>query len=194
MAPQWPNDPDGVLRGLFGNLVAGAESGGRGAANMWSSLRTAATDWATGVLSVTSAEPPTPDAVAAKVHQLIGHVTIQDMNRYTAKVGEYLRAKSNLAQLGESNQITGAEIFTPPWATTANNPAIPTRYRIRVLRSITVRGFTHIQREEWATYEITSPLTSVGDALQQANTLFSMADYNARASINEILDYSIEVV
>ena len=194
MASEWPNNPDGVLRGLFGNLVAGAESGGRGAANMWSSLRTAATNWATGVLSVTSAYPPTPDEVAAKVHQLIGHVTIQDMNRYAATVGEYLRAKNNLRQLGDTNQITGNEIFVPPWSTTAANPAIPTRYRIRVLRSITVRGFTHTQRNEWATYEITSPLTNVADALQQANTLFSQADYNSRASINEILDYSIEVV
>ena len=194
MAPQWPNDPDGVLRGLFGNLVAGAESGGRGAANMWSSLRTAATNWATGVLAVTSEQPPTSDEVAAKVNQLIGHVTIQDMNRYTKTVGEYLRARENLRALGHDYQITGDAIFTPPWATTSSNPAVPTRYRIRVLRSITVRGFTNIQRVEWATYEITSPLTNAADALQQANTLFSQADYNSRASINGILDYSIEVV
>lgn len=194
MGSTWPNNPDAVLRGLFGGLVTGAEGGGRGAANMWSSLKTAANDWAKGVLSVTSAVPPTDEQITATAHQLIGHVTIQDMNRYAQTVGEFLRAKQNLQELGTDYQITGDAIFSPPWSKTADNPAIPTRYRIRVLRSITVRGFTHIQRNEWATYELSGPLTNVADALQQANTLFSQADYNSRASINEILDYQIETV
>jgi hypothetical protein len=161
---------------------------------MWSTLRTAASDWAQGVLSVTSAVPPTAEQISAKAAQLIGHVTIQDVNRYSKTVGEFMRAKQNLTNLGTDYQITGDAIFSPPWARTAGNPAIPTRYRIRVQRSIMVRGFTQIQRTEWATYEITGPLTNVADALQQANTLFSQADYNARASINDILDYSIEII
>lgn len=161
---------------------------------MWSSLRTAATEWATSVLAVTSTGPPSEADIAAKAHQLIGHVTVQDMNRYAKTVGEFLKSRRNLAALGSDLQITGDAIFQPPWATTVGNPAVPTRYRIRVLRSITVRGFTQIQRQEWATYEISAPLTNVADALQQANTLFAQADYNARASINDILDYTIEAV
>ena len=194
MASSWPNDPDGVLRGLFGSLVAGAESGGLGAVNMWSSLRTAATDWATSVLSVTSSMPPTQADIAAKVDQLIGHVTVQDVNRYAQHVGAFLRAKQRLHQIPYGGQITGDAVWVPPWAQTVGNPAVPTRYRIRVQRAITVYGFKPIQRVEWATYEITAPLTSAQDALQQANTLFSAADYNARAQINQVLDYSIEAV
>ena len=194
MGSAWPNDPDAVLRGLFGSLVTGAESGGRSAANMWSSLRTAAENWAQGVLSVTSAVPPTAEEISATARQLIGHVTIQDMNRYSKTVGEFLRAKQNLKAGGHDNQITGDSIFNPPWSKTGLNPAVPTRYRIRVQRSLTFRGFTHVPRVEWATYEISGPLTSAADALDQANTLFSQADYNSRVSINGILDYSIEVI
>lgn len=194
MASQWPDKTEGVLRSLFGNLVSGAEFGGRGAANMWTSLHDAAANWAEGVLSVTGSTPPTALEIQTKAHQLIGNVTIQDMNRMSKTVGEFLRAKENLNNLGLDSQITGDAIFNPPWSRTGDNPAIPTRYRIRVLRSITVRGFTQIQREEWATYEMTSPLTTLSDALNRANTLFAQAPYNASASINEVLDYQIEVI
>lgn len=193
MLSGWPNDPDSVLRGLFGSLVSGAEQG-RSASNMWQSLREGAYSWAQGVLSITSATPPTEAEIQAKGQELIGHVTVMDMNRYVSKVGEYLRAKANLQLMDPEHQITAASIFTPPWAQTVGNDAVPTRYRIRVLRSITVRGFTRIERQEWSTYEITSPITSLADALTQANTLFSQSDYNARAEINEVLDYSIEAI
>jgi hypothetical protein len=193
MASDYPNNADSVLRGLWGNLVSAAENG-RSASNMWNALRQGANSWAASVLNVTNPTPPTDAAIAAKAQELIGHVTIQDMNRYTSLAGEYLRAKQNLHQLGTDLQINGNAIFSPPWATTVGNPAVPTRYRIRVLRDITVRGFTSIQRNEWSTYEISGPLTNVADALNQANTLFSQSDYNSRASINAILDYTIEAI
>lgn len=192
MASDWPNNPDSVLRGLWGSLLSGAASG-RGAANMWQSLREGAYTWASSILSVTSATEPTEAEIQAKGRELIGHVTIQDMNRYTKLAGEFLRAKANLQSLGPNDQITGDSVFTPPWSQTAGNPAIPTRYRIRVLRSITYRGI-NVSTSKWSTYEITSPLTSVNDALTQANSLFTGADYNRSAGINAILDYSIEAI
>jgi len=194
MASQWPNNPDSVLRGMFGSLVTDAEYGGRGAQNMWNSVKDAAARWAEGVLTVTSPTTPTPLEIQTRAQQLIGHITIQDVNRYSHTVGEFLRARANLASLGPQEQITGNAVFNPPWARTTGNAAVPTRYRIRVLRSITVKGFTSINREEWASYEVTGPLTSAADALNQANSLFSQSDYNSRASINSILDYTIEAI
>ncbi len=193
MASNWPNDADSVLRGLFPNLVS-ASASGRSATNMWNALRQGAYDWAQQTLHITNVTPPNEAVIQAKAAELIGHVTIMDMNRYVAKAGEFLRARANLQAQGLDQQIMGTSTFTPPWASTADNPAVPTRYRVRVLRSITVRGFTHIQRNEWASYEISSPLTTMGDILDQANAMFSQADYNSRADINEILDYSIEVI
>ena len=192
MASDWPNNPDSVLRGLWGSLVNGAASG-RGAANMWQSLREGAYSWAEGILSVTSATVPTEAEIQAKGAELIGHVTILDMNRYTKLAGEFLRARENLQALGPNDQITGNAVFTPPWSQTAGNPAVPTRYRIRVLRSLTYRGI-NVTTQKWSTYEITSPITSTADALDQANSLFNGADYNRSAGINAILDYSIEAI
>ena len=192
MASDWPNNPDSVLRGLWGSLVNGAASG-RGAANMWQSLREGAYSWAEGILSVTSVTPPTEAEIQAKGAELIGHVTILDMNRYTKLAGEFLRARENLQALGPNDQITGNAVFTPPWSQTAGNPAVPTRYRIRVLRSLTYGGI-NVTTQKWSTYEITSPITSTADALDQANSLFNGADYNRSAGINAILDYSIEAI
>lgn len=175
-------------------MVAAREAGGGGAANMWDSIRTGAASWAEGVLAITSPTPPTADEIAAKAQQLIGGVTIQDVNKYTALAGDFLRAKGNLAAQGLEQQILGTSIFTPPWSTTAGNPAVPDRYRIRVLRDITVHGFTAINRQEWSTYELAGQLATAGAALQYANTLFGQADYNSRAEINAVLDYSIEQV
>lgn len=192
MASDWPNSSDSVLRGLWGSLVSGAANG-RDAANMWQSLREGAYSWAESILSVTSATVPTEAEIQAKGQELIGHVTIMDMNRYTKLAGEFLRARENLQSLGANDQITGNAVFTPPWSQTAGNPAVPTRYRIRVLRSLTYRGI-NVSTEKWSTYEITSPLTSTADALDQANALFAGADYNRSAGINAILDYSIEAI
>lgn len=187
------NDPDSVLSGLWGSLVAAA-SNGRSAANMWNALKVGAYNYAEGILNVTSATTPTDEEIQQAASGLISHVTIQDMNRYVSLAGQYLSAKANLHALGPGDQIPGNAIFSAPWAATAGNPAVPTRYRIRVLRDITVYGFTAINRQEWGTYEVTSPLTTAADALLQANQLFSQAKYNSRASINDVLDYSIEVV
>jgi hypothetical protein len=175
-------------------MVSAREQGGGSAANMWQSIQSGALSWAEGVLNITSPTPPTQQEIAATAQQLIGHITILDVNRYTKLAGEYLSAKSNLANQGLEQQILGQSIFTPPWSTTAGNPAVPDRFRIRVLRDITVRGFTAINRQEWATYELAGPLGTAGDALTYANSLFTAADYNSRASINSILDYAIEQV
>jgi len=161
---------------------------------MWQALQSGAQAWAAGVLSVTSVEPPTEAEIALQAQQLIGNVTVQDMNKYVQLAGQYLGAKANLAAQGLDEQILGTSIFTPPWSTTAFNNAVPDRYRIRVLRDITVAGFTQINRQEWATYELAGPLTTASDALDYANNLFSAADYNSRASINSVLDYSVEQV
>lgn len=187
------DDADSVLRGLFGSLTSAA-SDGLGAQNMWQALRSGAYNWASSVLNVTLPQPPTEQDIIDAANGLIGHVTVTDMNRYAQLAGQQVRAQSILESLDPNEEITGNAIFQPPWATTANNPAVPTRYRIRILRDITVHGFTAINRQEWATYELGGTLTTVASALNKANLMFTQADYNARADINSVLNYSIEVV
>lgn len=192
-ASDYPNNTDGFLRGIFGSLV---EAAGRnaGTAEIWSTIKGAANDWASSTLAVTAGENVTDQMIADKVTQLIGHVTIQDVNQYRSIAGQAARAQQVLEGLAPNEQITAGAIFQAPWAKTADNPAIPTRYRIRVLRNITVSGFTAIEREEWATYDLGSVLTTTQDALDQADDLFNQAKYNKSASINRTLAYTIEAI
>lgn len=194
MASDWPSDPNDVLGGLYGSIYAARASGGGSASNIWDAIRAGAASWAESVLSVTGSAAPTQAEIDAAAGQLLSGVTVSDVNRYNQIAGAQTAAHQNLQSQGLYDQIMGTSIFTPPWSTTAGNPAIPDRYRIRVLRSITVRGFTTIERQEWASYELEGPLTSVIQALAQADARFTSADYNVRASINDVLDYSIEQV
>jgi hypothetical protein len=161
---------------------------------MWGALRDGAYNWAQNALEMTSATPPTPQEVQAAADNYIGHVTIMDMNRYVKMAGEFLSARDRLMSLDPGDQITGTEIFRPEWAKTTNNPAVPERYRIRVLRNITVSGFTQIEREEWGEYEISGPLTSVEDALRQADQLWGQGGSSFRAKINYVVSYDIRAV
>lgn len=185
------------MRGMFTSLLSGAANG-RGAANMWQSLREGAYSWAEGVLNVTSATPPTEEDIQALGARAMSHVTIMDMNRYVKLAGEYLRAKDNLMNRPPGDQIMGDSIVNLPWSTTADNPAIPTRYRLRVQRQITYRGIGTTSTS-WATYELQSPLTNVTDALNYADQLWSLShgDSGKRATSAEItghLQYVIETV
>lgn len=190
---EFGDDPDAVLRGLWGSLVSAA-SESRSTSNMWQAFNDAAYSNAESILNVTSPTPPTVEDIQALADKYTQHVTIMDMNRYSNLAGQYLSAKANLQAAGQAAQIEGTMIFNAPWSTTADNPAIPTLYRLRVLRDITVQGFTAINRQEWATYDLGGVLTTAGDAINMANVLFNQADYNSRASINSVLDYSIETV
>jgi hypothetical protein len=192
MGSDWPNNNDAVMRGLFGSLQAGAANG-RDAANMWQSLREGAYALAQDYLQKTGIVDPTEEQIQARGQELIGHVTIMDMNRYVKEVGNWMSAKSSLANLESNQQITGASIWTPSWNKTADNPAIPTRYKLRVLRDITYRGI-NVNEQRWSTYEITSPLTTIEDALGQADSLFGQARYFRSATINSILDYEIVAI
>ena len=184
---------DSVLRGLFGTFTAAAEAG-MGTAEVWSSLRSAATDWATSVVSVTAGAAGYDEAVSTAAQTLLQGVTIQDVNTYRAIAGAAVRAKNNLQSAAGTEQIVGTSIFQAPWSVTGDNPAIPTRYRLRVLRNITVKGFTQVERNEWASYDLGINITSVDDAIKMANDAFNREDYNKTASINSVLDYSLEVV
>jgi len=194
VASSFTGDPGNPLLGFWGAFQDAAQAGGRGAANLWDTLNSAAYDQAATTLALTSTTPPTELEIQSAAKALIGNVTIQDMNGIAKDLGSWMSARQNLQSQGLYDQILGQSIFTPSWSTTAGNPAVPDRYRIRVLRDITVRGFTTIQRQEWASYELEGPLTNVIQALAQADARFTSADYNVRASINNVISYEIEQV
>lgn len=185
--------PESVLRGLFGNIVASAEAGAT-TQQVWESLRAASSAWAESVLSIQLGRQPTPDEIGATASELLSGISASDVSRWRGIAGQQVAAHQAIRDLESGQQITGQSIFRAPWATTANSSVVQERYRIRVNWTVQVQGFTTIERQEWATYDLEGPLTSIEDALQQAQRAFNSAEYNRRASVQTINDYTVEAV
>jgi len=192
MAGQWYENSPG-LRQVFPALVEAAAQN-QTTAQVWQTLRDAASNAASGSLSIQLGRQPTDQEVADTAAGILRGVTVQDVSRARGAAGQMASAHAALISHDPTAQITGDMIAVPPWSKTADAAGVRTQYRIRVNRSITVRGFTQITKEEWAAYNLSGPITTVADALAQANAMFVGADYNRATSINDILDYTIETV
>lgn len=188
----WWTDAPG-LRGIFPSILQAA-SEHQTTAQVWQTIRDSADTASAATLSITLGREPTGLEIADASALMLKGVNIQTVNHARAVAGEMVAAHSNLTVAGMYDQIDASMIATPPWSQTANAAGISTQYRIHVQRDITVRGFTAINRQEWASYNLTGPITSVADALAQANALFRAARYNSNVDINGILDYTIEAI
>lgn len=161
--PGFPGQ-NSLLSGLFGVLQTSA-SQRLSTADVWQSLRVAAGTWqfqAQGGGEL----PPTADLEAAGREILSrSGIGIQQVNTYRGIAGQWLASKQRLQAAENNLQVTGQQIFTPPWATTTGGEQL-SRYRVRINWEITpVAGevFT-----KWSAYELTAPITTIEDALSQA--------------------------
>ena len=191
-----PGDFEGsnpLLSGLFGTLQAGAQ-GKLDTASVWQRLRIAAGTWqhqATGAAGpISEAEL---EANGAEILRAQG-VGIQQVNAYRAIAGRWLNAKQQAEQAAGDQQVTAGMIFQPPWAKTTGGET-PSQYRVRVNWQITPAAgdvFT-----SWGTYQLTAPITSVDDILEQAGKLVAKqptSETPPGASVTGVDDYEIEQV
>lgn len=193
MAGQSWWEQSGGLRTVFGSIVQAA-SQGASTAQIWDAIRTSAANVATGILRTQLGEEPTPGQVASSAATLLKGVGATQVSQARGAAGQLVNAHSNLRNLEQDAQITANEVGLPPWAQTVNARGVQTQYRIRVLRNLTFKGFKEINLQEWGTYLLSGPLTTVADALAQANALFTGSAYNKSTTINDTLDYFIEAV
>ena len=153
-----------LLRGLFGVLQTGARQG-LDTSTIWSNLRQAAGNWQ--LQSQGAPQPYNPTVAEAAGATALSAMGIRGdtVSTFRGVAGNWLRAKQELAQLGENSQVTAGSIFTPPWSKTSGS-AVPSRYRIRTqwqTQSAAGDVFTR-----WKQDEITGPLSTLADALAQA--------------------------
>jgi hypothetical protein len=188
----WYTDAPG-LRTVFPSIVAAAAAG-QTTAQVWQTIRDSADLASSATLSITLGREPTGAEIADASAYLLQGVGIQQVNGARAVAGQMVSAHAALTAADPDSLISANMVGVPPWSITANAAGVQRQYRISVQRDITVHGFTAITRQEWASYNLSGPITSVADALNQANTLFGNADYNRNVDINQILDYSIETV
>lgn len=185
--------PQSILRGLYGTFVQAA-SQGQTTAEVWQSLRDAASSWAQSYLGITTGQSPTPDQVAAEAKTLLSHIDVAQVSTMRGIAGQQVEAMRQLMAADPEAQITGRQVFQAPWSQASKSPYLSPNYRIRVQWDLLHQGFAPVELSEWATYELTGPLTSVADALRQARSAFSAASYNVRTRITGVAAYSIETV
>lgn len=188
----WWEDRPG-LRQVFGAVYQAAQES-LGVTGAWNYAKDTANDIASQVLSVTLGREPTEDEIAERATGILRGVSIFNMNDAYGAAKGLVVAHDALAAIGPSEQITSEMIGRPPWATTTNVAGVQEQYRIRVQRQVSVTGATYPGRPEWATYNLSGPLSSIQDALNQANQLFEGADYNRNTRVDQILDYQIEAI
>jgi hypothetical protein len=193
-----PDSPGGalsnpLLRGLFGVLQSGAAEG-RGTAQIWQDLRTAAGTWQFQAQGLP--QPYDPAAVTEAGRAILSAQGINGatVSSFRGVAGQWLGAKQRVTGADLTANVTAQDVFRPPWAMTTN-PAVPDRFRIRTQWQFdTGDGGT---ATAWKTDEITAPLTTIGDALSQASLAppTQSAPANALAAQPPVLtDYEIEQV
>ena len=192
MAGEWYDEQPG-LRQVFPSILQAAAEG-QTTAQVWDTIRNAASTAAASTLSITLGREPSESEIAKAAGTILSGVTVQGVSKARGVAGAMVRAHAQLSSADPNAQITADMIGTPPWSQTVGAAGVQTQYRISVQREITVHGFTAITRTEWATYNLSGPLTTMADALAQANSLFQAADYNKSVDINQILDASITTI
>jgi len=186
-------DASSNLRGLFPAILSAA-SQGASTAGVWQAIRDAADNTAESVLNVTLGRTPTDDEVTSYASNILSGIDAASVSQARGAAGQMVTAHENLINTPIDDQIDASAIARPPWAITTNNPVVQEQYRIRINWNVeTTRIGTHVTNE-WATYNLSGPITSVADALGQAQSIFAGADYNRASQVTEILDYTIEAV
>jgi hypothetical protein len=153
-----------LASGLFGSFQAGAAASAS-TADIWRDLRINAATFAWQAQG--GGERPSDDELEAMGRPILSAagIGIQQVNTYRAIAGQWQKAKANLASLNDDEQVGRSAIFVPPWAQTGAN-GVDARYRVRVNWEVTPSigdVFT-----KWSSYEITAPVASISDALEQA--------------------------
>lgn len=188
----WPNASP-LLSGLFGSLQQAAVNH-LSTADTWAQLRLDTGSWAQQMSG--TGEDLSDAELIAKGQQILSAqgVGIQQVNTYRALANQWRSAKENLLAMDPADQIRGQSIFVPPWAQTTSS-AVPSRYRVRVQWEVepTVGdSFT-----TWGSYEVSSPLTSLEDLLDQAGALVGKkptSNVPLGATVTRAADYELEQI
>lgn len=162
----WSGSQNSLLSGLWGSFQSAAINHSP-STDLWSDLRINAAKYYLGSLGE---KVPTDDTYLEEIGRPIlsaAGVNPGNVNIYRQVAGEWLAAKNNLATTASEQQIEGNAIFVPPWATTTDN-LTPSRFRIRINATWTNQADEAING--WKTYELFGPLSSLGEALDNASS------------------------
>lgn len=165
-----------------------------GTADIWSSLRTAAGTWQAQAQGLPQPYDPAALEQAGREILRAQGIDAAAVSSFRGVAGQWLGSKEALAKLEPGSQITGSEIFTPPWSRTAS-PLTPSRYRLRTQWQVTTSSgdvFT-----KWKADELSGPVTTIAGALAQAAPTANTTSGQQILSGGEppvLLDYELEQI
>lgn len=174
-------------------LQTGA-AGHQDTADIWASLRSTAASWQFQAQGLPQPYDPAALQDAGREILRAQGINAATVSTFRGVAGQWLGAKTSLANRDPSEQILASDIFTAPWATTAS-AATPSRYRIRTLWQVEPAAgdiFT-----KWKADEIDGPLTTLDDIL--ANAAPTPDTESGRQILGGktapvLLDYELELV
>jgi hypothetical protein len=168
--------------GFYGSVLGAAWQGAT-TAEVWDSMRTAATATAAFLNGVSTATALGNPLVMAQAVALLSGITIQDVNQMRAIAGQNIAAARALARAAPEMAIDSSMIGIPPAMGTGPGTGIDQKYSLRV----NYTGIDEMGNEvtDWYTIYDVSADTTVGDLRATA-----VADANARVSSNSFYDLS----
>ena len=168
--------------GFYGSVLGAAWQGAT-TAEVWDSMRTAATATAAFLNGVSTATALGNPLVMAQAVALLSGITIQDVNQMRAIAGQNIAAARALAGAAPEMAIDSSMIGIPPAMGTGPGTGIDQKYSLRV----NYTGIDEMGNEvtDWYTIYDVSSDTTVGDLRATA-----VADANARVSSNSFYDLS----
>jgi hypothetical protein len=168
--------------GFYGSVLGAAWQGAT-TAEVWDSMRTAATATAAFLNGVSTATALGNPLVMAQAVALLSGITIQDVNQMRAIAGQNIAAARALAGAAPEMAIDSSMIGIPPAMGTGPGTGIDQKYSLRV----NYTGIDEMGNEvtDWYTIYDVSADTTVGDLRATA-----VADANARVSSNSFYDLS----
>lgn len=155
-----------LLKGAFGALQAAAQAH-KDTSEVWQDLRSTVGSWALSTQGVRAPyDPAEADSLGRQILSAQG-IRGDTVSTFRGVAGQWLGAKESLHAVEPTAQITGSEIFTPPWST-SSSPLVPSRYAFRTQWQFETGdgGVASV----WRYDEVTAPLTTVNDLLAEVQS------------------------
>lgn len=167
---------------------------GKQTADIWSDLRANAASWQFQAQGL--AQPYDPAALQDAGREILRAqgINAATVSSFRGIAGQWLGAKTSLADRDPEAQVMASDIFTPPWSRTSDS-AVPSRYRIRTQWQVEPAAGDVFTR--WKADEIDGPIGNLDDVLGGAEPTpdtESGRQILSGATAPVLLDYEIEQI
>lgn len=178
---------------MFGSFTAAAAAN-ENTATIWQRINDYANAWAASTARAVYGPSVTDAQIADRAQQLMGHVTIMDVNNYRALAGQYERARQVATTQQSNAQFAADSIFVAPWSRLAQTGGAVREYRANVSFSSNIIGRGGRRLEETRAFVIGPTLTTPDDLIAAAKSWYEKLPYNTQINDVQVTDFALEAI